>query len=231
MSRIMKTTFSGPGPGAPRDPEAGAPGFLWTLLAVMAAIELVLSLSDSGVFGQAGWRWAAIAFGAFWQPLLSGEMAPIYPGQTVLMFLTYAFLHGGLLHLALNGVVLLSLGKFCSQRIGAGRTLLVLALSAIGGALAFGLIAASGVPMVGASGAAFGLIGLWQAWDYALRRRAGLPVQPVLVAILGLAAANVVFFVILNGGLAWEAHLGGWLVGWLSGRSFARPALPRPGPG
>jgi len=31
-----------------------------------------------------------------------------------------------------------------------------------------------------------------------------------------------VFFVILSGGLAWEAHLGGWLVGWIAGLSFAR---------
>ncbi len=188
----------------------------------MAAIELVLSLSDAGIVGQASWRWAAIALGAFWQPLLSGDLPPVFPGQPLTMFITYAFLHGGLLHLALNGVVLLSLGKFCSLRIGAVRTLLVLALSAIGGALCFGLIGASDGPMIGASGAVFGLLGLWQSWDFALRRHAGLPVQPVLVAILGLAAANVVFFVILNGGLAWEAHLGGWLVGWFSGRTVAK---------
>jgi membrane associated rhomboid family serine protease len=28
--------------------------------------------------------------------------------------------------------------------------------------------------------------------------------------------------VLLLGGLAWEAHLGGWIVGWISGQSFAR---------
>lgn len=231
MSRLMNATSSRPDPGSPRDPATGAPAFLWALVAVMAAIELVLSLSETGLFGAAGWRRFAIAAGAFWQPVLSGDMAPVYPGQGLLMFITYAFLHGGFVHLALNSVVLLSLGKFCSMRIGAGKTLLVLTLSAVGGALAFGVIGNNAVPMIGASGAVFGLIGLWQSWDYALRRQFGLPLQPVLMAVLGLIAANVVFFVILNGGLAWEAHLGGWLVGWLSGRILAGCSSERRGHG
>jgi membrane associated rhomboid family serine protease len=76
--------------------------------------------------------------------------------------------------------------------------------------------------MIGASGAVFGLIGLWQAMDYRMRRRSKLPVQPVAMAFLGLVASNILIFVLLSGGLAWEAHLGGWIVGWISGQSFAR---------
>ncbi|SEP26270.1 Membrane associated serine protease, rhomboid family [Salinihabitans flavidus] len=203
-------------------PQAGAPRFLWILVGVMAAIELVLSLSQSGVFGPENLRWPAFVLGAFWQPVLSGAVPPVYPGQTVLMFITHAFLHGGIMHLALNGVILLSLGKFVSNHVGAGRTLLVLLLSAVGGAACFGLISSSTAPMIGASGAAFGLIGLWQATDYRMRRRSGLALQPVVMAILALVVANIVFFVVLSGGLAWEAHLGGWIAGWLSGQSFAR---------
>lgn len=203
----------------------GAPGFLWALVGVMAAIELALYLSDVGLIGSRDWRWSAFQIGAFWQPLLSGEMAPIYSGQTILMFVTYAFLHGGIVHLAMNCVVLLALGKFSAARIGKGKTLLVLLLSAIGGGFTFGLITNSLAPMIGASGAVFGLIGLWQAWDYRVRQTLRLPLQPLVMAILALVAVNLVFFVILNGGLAWEAHLGGWLVGWVSGRSFARSSL------
>ena len=192
----------------------------------MAAIELALNLSEAGLIGSKDWRWSAFQIAAFWQPLLSGEIAPIYSGQKILMFVSYAFLHDGIVHLAMNCVVLLALGKLFAIRIGKGKTLLVLFLSAVCGGLAFGLLANSLVPMIGASGAVFGLIGLWQAWDYRMRQQSGLPLQPVVMAILALVAANLVFFVILDGGLAWEAHLGGWLVGWVTGRSFARSSLP-----
>ena len=159
-------------------------------------------------------------FGAFWQPVLSGATPPVDPGQTVLMFITYAFLHRAVTHLAMNGVILLSLGKFVSIHIGAARTLLVLFLLTVGGAACFGLLSSSAAPMIGASGAVFGLIGLWQGADYRMRRRCKLPLQPIIMAILGLVAANVLLLVLLSGGLAWEAHLGGWVAGWLLAQSF-----------
>ncbi|RKT27708.1 membrane associated rhomboid family serine protease [Roseovarius halotolerans] len=203
-------------------PQTGAPGFLWWLVGILTVIELVLSLSDSGVFGAQSLRWPTFALGAFWQPVIAGTVPAVYPGQAAVMFISHAFLHGGLAHLALNSVVLLSLGKFVSTHVGAARTLLVLLLSAVAGAACFGLLSSSSAPMIGASGAVFGLIGLWQAMDYRMRRRARLPLQPILMAILGLIVANIALFVILSGGLAWQAHLGGWIAGWLSGQSFAR---------
>ena len=88
----------------------------------MAAIELVLSLSSSGIIGSVNLRGPAFVLGAFWQPVLSGTQPPVYPGQTALMFMTHAFLHGGFMHLALNSIILLSLGKFVSIRIGTTKT-------------------------------------------------------------------------------------------------------------
>ncbi len=218
MNSETPHTQSSPG----QNLQPGAPRFLWTLVGVMSAIEIVLSLSEVGLFGSPNWRWSAFAVGAFWQPLLFGDIAQIYPGQRFFMFITYAFLHGGITHLALNSVILLSLGKLAAARMGAGGTLLVLFLSAVGGGIAFGVLSSGNIPMIGASGAVFGLLGLWQAWEFSMRRRAGLPLKPVVMVIMALVATNVVVFLMLNGGLAWEAHLGGWLVGWFSGRSFAR---------
>ncbi len=203
-------------------PQTGAPGFLWCLVGIMTVIELILSLSDSGVFGEQNLRWTAFYLGAFWQPVFAGTVPPIYPGQTPLMFISHAFLHGGFAHLVMNSVVLLSLGKFISVQVAAARTLITLFLCAIAGAACFGLLSSSPAPMIGASGGVFGLIGLWQAMDFGLRRHAGLPLQPILAAILGLIVGNIALLVILSGGLAWQAHLGGWIVGWLSGQSFAR---------
>ncbi len=219
----MSTPHPGQRPLRPAAPQSGAPRFLWVLVGIMAGIEAVLGLSGAGYLGPPDLRWTAFRFGAFWVPILDGQVMPLYPGQGVAMFLTYAFLHGGLAHLALNGVVLLSLGKFVAERIGPARTLWLLLLAAVAGGAGFGFLSSGGAPMVGASGAVFGLIGLWQCWDYRARRRAGLPVRPVLGAIVALAVANVVLFVFLYGGLAWEAHLGGWLAGWVSGFGFARP--------
>ncbi len=208
--------------------QSGAPAFLWVLVGVMAALEAAFALAGAGVIGSPDLRWTAFRLGAFWQPILSGSVQPLYPGQPVVMFLTYAFLHGGLMHLAFNGVILLSLGKAVAARIGAARTLVLLALAAVAGGAAFGALSSGMAPMVGASGAVFGLIGLWQCWDYTLRRWSGLPVRPVLGAIAGLAVANVVLFVFLSGGLAWEAHLGGWVAGWVSGHGYARLRGGRP---
>lgn len=219
---VMKLTSSRNRPVSRTAPQVGAPGFLWVLVGIMTATEMILSLSDAGVFGGQSLRWPAFVLGAFWQPVLAGTVPPAYPGQTAVMFISYAFLHGGFAHLALNSVVLLSLGKFVSTHVGAVRTLLVLVVSAVAGAACFGLLSSSPAPMIGASGAVFGLIGVWQAMDYRIRRRAGLSLQPVLTAILGLIAANIALFVMFSGGLAWQAHLGGWIVGWLWGQGFAR---------
>lgn len=204
------------------DQQVGAPAFLWWIVGVIALIEFTLSAAEAGVIGTPEWRWIAFAYGAFWQPLFSNDIVPIFSGQIVTMFITYAFLHGNIVHLLMNSVVLLALGKAVAGRVGAGKTISILFLSAIGGAVAFGVISTSSAPMIGASGAVFGLIGVWQVWDYHLRQELSLPVTPVLSSVLALVVANVLLSVVMSGGLAWEAHLGGWLIGVAAASTFAR---------
>ncbi len=203
---------------------------LWALVGLMAVIELALTGGERGWFGSPEWRGLAFVYGAFWQPLVDGTARPVYPGQGTAMFLTHAFLHGGIFHLAMNGIILLSLGKFIAEQVGAAALLVLFAISAAAGGLLFGQINTTPIPMIGASGAAFGFMGLWQYWEYAVRRANGLPVQPVLATIGALAVVNVVLMVALSGGLAWEAHLGGFVAGWLLGPVMTgiarRKALP-----
>jgi membrane associated rhomboid family serine protease len=201
---------------------SGAPIFLWILLGVMAAIEIGLSISEYEILGSTSQRGFALVLGAFWPSMLSGVSTPVYPGHGIFMFFTYAFLHGGFFHLAMNGVILLSLGKFLSTHLGSLKTLFVLFVSTIAGAAFFGFLSQNNDPMIGASGAVFGLIGAWQAMQYVKLRRLDLPVGSVLMAILGLIAANVLIYLLLSGRIAWEAHLGGWIAGWLLGRHFAK---------
>jgi membrane associated rhomboid family serine protease len=206
----------------PSPQQIGAPVFLWWLVGVMAVIEIVLSAADAGAIGSPEWRWIVFSYGAFWRPIFSGEIAPIFSGQDFTMFVSHAFLHGNFLHFAMNCAVLLALGKVVANRIGTGKTIMAFLLSAVGGAAAFGLISTGNGPMIGASGAVFGLIGIWQAWDFSLRRRRNLPLGPVVKSAFALVLANILLFVVLSSGLAWEAHLGGWLVGVASAASFAR---------
>lgn len=220
----------GAGHRAPRFVYKGFPLTVIVLVAINVIVELVLFGADQGWWGPPQLRVMAYSAGAFWKPLLLGAQ-PAYPGQPVTMFATYALLHGGLLHMAVNMIALISLGRFIVERIGQKLFVVVYAISALGGAIGFGLFSTSNAPMVGASGALFGLLGVWVCWDYLDRRHYGDPLWVTLRAVVFLVAYNLVFWVLLSGNLAWETHLGGFVIGWLLavywGRSVLDPSRRR----
>ena len=188
-----------------------APAVLW-LVGVTCLPEVVLTLAGSGLIGGQGLRnWALVHF-AFWSGLLRG-WEPVYPFQRELMFVTYAMLHGGFLHLIGNMIAVLALGGIVVARIGQQGFLLLYVISCIGGAAGFALLSNSTSPMVGASGAVFGLIGAWKFWEWQLRRHTGAAMGPLWRSLAGLAGLNVLLWLLLSGLLAWEAHLGGFLAG------------------
>jgi membrane associated rhomboid family serine protease len=193
-------------------PRAGAA--IAALIVLNVGVELVLAAADAGLVGSPRWRAIAYQNGAFWAGLLHG-WRPNYPAQPWLMFLSYSVLHGGITHLAGNMLVLWMLGRVLRLRLGTAGFLAVYLLSAAGGALCFGLLSQSPQPMVGASGALFGLAGTWQYWRWSRRRRAGRSLWPVWQTLAWLAGLNAVFWVLLGGLLAWQAHLGGFATGWI----------------
>ena len=206
----------------PRPGHGPMPRALLALAVVIALIEIVLSLADAGVVFDHTLRSRVLIAGAFWASLLHGD-TPLYAAQPVTMFLSHAFLHGSLLHMAMNVTILLALGRFTADHYGARVVLPVFALGAIGGGAVYGLIADGALPMVGASGAVFAFLGLWIAWDWRRHRQAGTSTGPVLRRVGVLVLINVVTMIGLKGMLAWEAHLGGFLVGlavgfWMEGR-------------
>jgi rhomboid protease GluP len=177
-------------------------------------IELVLSLSDVGWLHPARLRQLAYDYGGFWPGLL-GDWIPNYPAQPYLMFFTYGFLHGGLAHLTVNMITLWSLGRAVLARVGAGGFALLYASSILGGAAGFAVFAPDLRPMVGASGALFGLAGGILAWAYIDRYTYREGLWPVAQAVLLLVALNVVLFWAMGGQLAWQTHLGGFVTGWV----------------
>lgn len=186
------------------------------LLAALVLPELVLSGADWGLWGSVRWRPLAYAYGGFWAGLLHG-WRPNFPGQPVTMFFTYGFLHAGALHLAGNLVALAWLVRLLAPRFGMARILLTYGLAALAGGVVFGLLSRQLAPMVGASGAVFGLAGLWVLGDALQQRTRGGPWRGVLsqLALAGLllVALHLLGAWIEGGRLAWQTHLGGFLAG------------------
>ena len=198
---------------------------LWVLILLCVAVELGLVLADLGLWGTVVWRSLAYQNGGFWIGLLS-DWQPNFSAQPYAMFLTYAFLHAGIIHLLVNMFTLFGLGLVVMPRIGQLRFLALYISSALGGGAGFALLSDSIQPMVGASGALFGLAGAIAAWEYIDRFSAELRLWPVLRLILLLIAMNLVLWWSMSGQLAWQTHLGGFLVGWI----FALLIDPRPRP-
>ena len=194
------------------------------------AIEAVLQGADQGLWGAQDWRDVAFTDGAFWAPLLHGTQ-PIFATQPEAMFLTYGFLHAGLLHVGVNMASMVSLAVPISARLGQRRFALLYFIALLGGGAGFGLLSSLQAPMIGASGALFGLVGAILAWAWADRRAYGQhPVQIMralarpFIILIGL---NVVMFWGTGGQLAWQTHLGGFVTGWIAGLLLDPRALRR----
>lgn len=188
------------------------PNALIGVLFTIIAVELLLQAADHGLVGSTRWRGQAYQNGAFWAGLL-GDWRANYALQPTLMFASYALLHAGFGHLLGNVIGILALGRIVCDRVGGRGLIVILVISTVGGGAAFGLLSSSPQPMVGASGALFGLAGAWNAWDWQDRRRDGNPVTPVVLWVLAAAVLNLFFWIALDGLLAWETHLGGFISG------------------
>lgn len=196
-------------------PRPGSRLPVYTIAAICIVIELALLAADFNLVGTPRLRGTVYEYAGFWPGLL-GDWHPNYPGQWLLMFVTYGFLHGGIAHLAVNMYTLMQLGRLVQARVGTWGFLAVYMLSMLGGGLGFGLLADTLNPMVGASGALFGLAGALVAWNYIDRYTYKLGLWPIAQIVALLVAINVVLYWAMNGQLAWETHLGGFVSGWIA---------------
>jgi membrane associated rhomboid family serine protease len=188
---------------------------LVVLIVLCCLVEAGLQLADHGVIGPPRLRSVAYEYGGFWPGLL-GSWLPNYPSQPYVMFLTYGFLHGGLMHLGVNMITLWSLGRGVLDRVGVRGFALLYIAALVGGAAGFAFLTSTLAPMVGASGALFGLAGGLLAWGYIDRFTLREALWPVARAVGLLLALNAVMWWALDGQLAWETHLGGFVSGWFA---------------
>lgn len=186
------------------------------LIVLCCVPELVLQGADWGLWGSARWRPLTYQNGAFWSGLLQGWQ-PNYAAQPYTMFVTYAFLHAGAGHLVVNMITLYTMGREILRRVNQMHMLLIYGASILGGAIGYGFLGPVAQPMVGASGALFGLAGAWVTWDVWGVLRTNRNVKTFIYAIawpvLFLVGLNVIMYWASSGQIAWETHLGGFLAG------------------
>jgi rhomboid family protein len=151
--------------------------------------------------------------------------AALWPPVTVL---TSMFIHGGLAHVAGNMLYLFIFGAAVEARMRAVRYLYFYFAAGIAAAVATVWIApGSGVPVIGASGAIAGVLG---AYFILFPRGRILTVLPLFVFFYFLEVPAVLYLLLwfavqlyygliegahgaLVGGVAWWAHVGGFLFG------------------
>ena len=155
-----------------------------------------------------GWEGWTVRF--LFVPFL-GEVEPY-------RFITSAFLHStSITHILFNMYALWITGPFLEAMLGRARFIALYLLSAVGGSVAVLLFADPTTvgwvtPVLGASGAVFGLFGALAVVLRRLDRDSG--------QILVLLAINfAISFVIPN--ISWQGHVGGLVVGALMGLGFA----------
>jgi len=163
---------------------------------------------------------------------------PVAPLQPIwLSLFTSMFLHGGLLHLGGNMLYLWIFGNNIEDTLGHFRFLLfylLCGLIAAGAQMVLGLH--SLVPIIGASGAIAGVLGAYYV-KFPRARVDCLLFLAIFITVVALPAGLVLLLWFLlqifealgaagayagQGGVAFFAHIGGFIAGWLLIRKFDR---------
>ncbi|MHA7775694.1 rhomboid family intramembrane serine protease [Roseibium sp. M-1] len=149
------------------------------------------------------------------------DLAPALQMQPDWMSLvTYAFLHGGFMHLIGNMLFLWVFGDNVEDAMGHLRYLIFYLLCGIAGGLAYAMVDVdSAVPLIGASGAVSGVVAAYlvlhprvKIWVLALGR---IPLRLSAMWILGAWVLYQVYNAVTapESEVAWIAHLGGLVAG------------------
>lgn len=127
------------------------------------------------------------------------------------LLVTAMFLHGGILHIGFNMMWVRDLGPLTEDLLSPEKMLIIYILSGIGGNLASVMFSA--YPVVGASGAVFGLMGAIIAQG---KKRGGY-LGAHLVRQLGVWAILMIAMGFIIPGVSNSAHIGGVITGGVLG--------------
>lgn len=228
------------------EPIFNIPSAIVGALGVLFAIHFARLLLPPDLDAEFLWAMAFV-------PARYAEGGQEIPGgsfASVTSFVSYMLVHGDGVHLAVNSIWMLAFGSAVAKRAGSMRFLLFSLACGIAGALVhLALYFGDLRPVVGASAAISGQMAA--ALRFILARRghisyssqsiAALPLatvgetmrNPRILAVVAIwTAVNLIFglgFLSFDGsetGIAWEAHIGGFLLGLLGFGLFDRPQPP-----
>ena len=186
-----------------------------------AIIAINVAVFIAMLFAGADWMQPSsallIKFGSNFRPLTwNGEQWRL---------LTSAFLHYGIIHIALNMFALFQAGALVERLFGSTRFALIYLLSALSGSVVSGWLHPFG-NSVGASGAIFGVYGALLAF-LAVRR------EDIPPSMLKSISSSALLFCLYSLVIGWAhplidnaCHIGGLTAGFLSGVILARPFTP-----
>jgi membrane associated rhomboid family serine protease len=171
------------------------------------------------VRGKAVPTWFGVVQGQRILPLLP------HPGQIAFSLISCMFLHGSLLHLLGNLWFLYLFGNNVEDHLGPGRFLFLYLVGGVLASLSHWLVdPGSQVPVIGASGAVAAILGAYTVtWPWA--RVYTLVFLFIFVTVIEVPAllVNGIWFLGQifageqarggSGGVAWWAHVGGFLTG------------------
>jgi membrane associated rhomboid family serine protease len=129
--------------------------------------------------------------------------------------LTAGFVHSpdSVWHILINIYSIYIFGRIIEPMLGPSRFLALYLISIFGGSAAVLWLSEPVIPVVGASGAFFGLMGAYLIMLRAIGDNSGL--------LVGLIAVNLAFGFIVPG-ISWQGHLGGLLAGMAVTAVYAR---------
>lgn len=195
----------------------------YVTLAIIAANALIwLVMGTPALFGDEAVRATVYGYG-FIPAVVNGyEVLPAELGglPAGLTYVSYAFFHADFMHLAGNMLFVWVFGDNIEDALGHFRFLVFYLAAAAAGAWLHGAIEPqSSVPLIGASGAAAGIVAAYillhpkiRIWVLALGK---IPVRIPAIFVLGAWIAFQFYqFTTDNGSqVSWAAHVGGIVAG------------------
>lgn len=141
--------------------------------------------------------------------------APLLTVMEPWRMITAGFVHSpdSFWHILINIYSIYIFGRIIEPMLGSSRFLVLYLISVFGGSAAVLWLSEPVIPVVGASGAFFGLMGAYLIMLRAIGDNSGL--------LVGLIAVNLAFGFVVPG-ISWQGHLGGLLAGMAVTGVYAR---------
>lgn len=151
--------------------------------------------------------------------ILGANYAPLIKNGEIFRLITYAFLHGSIIHLLVNMYSLFIVGRQIENNFGKVRLLIIYFISALSGGLLSALFS-DGIS-IGASGAIFGLLGalLYFGLHFRLYLTDALISKIIPIIILNLLIGFTVT------GIDNACHIGGLIGGFLASMAVGVPEV------